>query len=405
MPHSWRRNSLLSLALALLGCGGGSGGGQPPPTPTPASPTRAATATASGTIAASATPTSTPTMASTPATLAFVIATDFQTGSFALVSVDERRVVFPAGPRRQVNADAVARSFGDRVYVVNRFGFSGDNVQRLDPRRDFSTDFQCSTGAGTNPHDIAFAGPTKAYVTLYETTRLLIVNPSVAADCAGFVVGSIDLAQFADRDGIPEMDQLAIVEGRLYVTLQRLDRDNFFAPAGRGLVVIVDTAIDQVTGTIELTGENPFAVRTAAEDDAIFISQVGNFTVHDGGIERVDLESETAEGFVISEADVGGDITDFVLTSEELGYAVIGGSDFRNSLVGFDLVGRTIIRTLISGGDFISNIELTGGSELLASDRSVTRPGLRIFRADDGVELTVAPLDVGLAPFGILVLR
>src|SRR5262249_28679681 len=137
---------------------------------------------------------------------AFVITTDFQTGAFGTVTHDGTRFVEGASPARQVNSDAVARTFGGRVYVVNRF--NADNIQVLDPSHEFATVSQCSTGNGSNPVDIAFISATKAYVTLYGRTQLLIVNPSAPADCTGFELGMIDLSQFADADGIPEMDQM-----------------------------------------------------------------------------------------------------------------------------------------------------------------------------------------------------
>jgi len=140
--------------------------------------------------------------------------------------------------------------------MVNRF--QADNIQTLDPTRDFATVSQCSTGNGSNPHDIAVLSPTKAYVTRYELTTLLVVTPSVGPTCDGFVLDTVDLAQFADADGIPEMDQMAIVDGVLYVSLQQVNRNNSFNPAGNGIIAVVDTASDTVVGQIVLTGENPF---------------------------------------------------------------------------------------------------------------------------------------------------
>ena len=138
----------------------------------------------------------------------------------------------PASPQRAIHSDAVARVAGGLVYVVNRI--FADNIQILDPSRDFVTMVQCSTGNGSNPHDIVIAGDTKAYVTLYDTGEILVVNPAPAADCSDFERGRIDVSPFADADGNPEADQMAIVSGELYVLLQRLDRNNFFTPAGRG---------------------------------------------------------------------------------------------------------------------------------------------------------------------------
>src|SRR5262249_22797232 len=151
--------------------------------------------------------------------------------------------------------DAVVRKHGGLVYVVNRL--FADNVQVLDPAQQFATRIECSTGNGTNPHDIAFLSDDKAYVTLFKRSNLLIVNPAALLNCDGFTLGSIDLSSLADADGNPDMDQMAIVGDRLYVSLQRLDIHTVLrTPATNAALAVIDTTTDQLLGSIELTGEN-----------------------------------------------------------------------------------------------------------------------------------------------------
>lgn len=333
---------------------------------------------------------------------AFIIANSLPEGAFATISLDPPRIVDPVSPAHELHNDAVARVFGDRVYIVNRF--LGDSIQVLDPSDGFTTRWQCSTGAGSNPQDIVVLGD-KAYVTLYAKAQLLIINPSPAPDCSDFVLGSVDLSAFADDDGIPEMDQMALVNGLLYVSLQRLLN---FAPARQGAVAVIDTATDQVIGGITLTGQNPFAKTkglSVAPGDYLVVAQVGNFGITDGGIERVDLFTGRALGFFVTEAALGGDINDFVLVSDRLGYAVVGAPDFTTSLVSFDPSAGRVTRTLLSGVEYVADIELNNRGELFVLDRTFERPGVRIFRAADGTELTPEPLDVGLPPFEVVFLR
>ena len=337
--------------------------------------------------------------------LAFVALTDFQTGSFGTLTLDAPRTITPASPQRAINGDAVARAARGRVYIVNRF--QADNIQTLDPTQNFATVSQCSTGNGSNPHDIALLSDTKAYVTRFELTSILIVNPSVGANCAGFDLGSIDLSQFADADGIPEMDQMAIVNGKLYVSLQRLNRNNSFNPAGPGMLAIIDTATDRVVGQITLSGQNPFGNSKGliVDDGGLVVGEAGQLGVLDGGIERVDLTTAMAEGFFITEAELGGDLNDFVPVSDRLGYAITAAADFTNSLVAFDPSTHAVTKPLLSGSGFLSDIELNDRNELFLADRTVTKPGIRIFSASGGSEITPAPLDLGLPPFDILFLK
>jgi hypothetical protein len=60
-----------------------------------------------------------------------------------------------------------------------------------------ATKLQCSTGVGSNPHDVAVVAPDKAYVTRYDREALWVVDPS-AGDCASFRRGTIELGGLAD---------------------------------------------------------------------------------------------------------------------------------------------------------------------------------------------------------------
>jgi hypothetical protein len=337
--------------------------------------------------------------------LAFVLGSDFFTGGFGTFPLDDPADVTRVDRGRLVHEDSVARTFGGRVYVVNRL--FADNVERLDPARGFVTEAQCSTGPGSNPHDIAFVDEHKAYVTLFERAELLIVDPSVA-DCRDFVRGTIDLSAYADADGIPDMDQMVIVGNRLYVSLQRLDINTILRlPAERGAIAVVDVDTDEPVGLIELSGENPFAATKGltVSGGAIVVAEAGRFGVFDGGIERVDLGSGRALGFAATEEDLGGDVTDFVLVSARLAYAIVSRPDFGTALVAFDPRDGTLLRTVTEADGFdLFDIELDDRGELFLADRTRRTPGVRIFRAADGKELTDVPIDVGLPPFEIVFL-
>lgn len=339
-----------------------------------------------------------------PQRTAFVIASDFETGSFTTVDLAERRVLLPAAPSRAVNADSVAAVFEDRLYVVNRFGLRGDSIQARDPQRGFALESDCSAGASSNPQDIAFVSNRKAFVTRYEMTSLLVVDPSVGAGCEGFVRGTIDLAAYADGDGIPEMERMALVDEVLYVSVQRLGRANLFQPVAPGALVLIDTSSDTIIGAIELRGMNPFGPLHVV-GDRLYVSVLGSFGANDGGIEVVDLRARQSVGWLITEAAIGGDVTDFVLVSDELGYAIISDANFRNSLVSFSPRDGTRTRTIFAESSYISQVRLTERGDLYVADRAFARPGLRIFDVRTGVERPGSPLQLGLPPFDILFLR
>jgi DNA-binding beta-propeller fold protein YncE len=315
-------------------------------------------------------------------------------------------VVSRATPQRRVHSDATARVRDGLVYVVNRL--FADNIQVLDPAAGFATRLQCSTGNGTNPHDIAFAGDTKAYVTLFEESQLLIVNPSARSDCSDFIRGQIDLTSVADGDGIPDMDLMAVVGDRLYVAIQRLDINTVLRlPAANGAIAVIDTTTETLIDTIELSGENPYAATKGLtiQDGMLYVSQAGLFGVMDGGIERIDLRTHRPEGYFITEEDLGGDVVDFVLISDRLAYALVSRASFDTVLVSFDPSTAQVLDTVLAVDGFtLLDIEVNDRGELFVTDRARAQDGIRIYRAADGAPLTSTPLDVGLAPFEVLFL-
>ena len=340
-------------------------------------------------------------------TAAFVVTSDLsEVGSFGTIGLDSPHALMPSSNQHRIYQDAVARVHDGLVYVLNRL--FADNIQVVDPARAFTTRLQCSTGNGTNPHDIAFVSPSKAYVTRFETPELLIINPSAHADCQDFMLGTIDLSSLADADGNPDMDQMAIVDGLLYVSLERLNINSVLrTPAENGALAIVDTATDTLIGAIELSGENPFAETKGltVQDGAIYVAEDGLLGVIDqsAGIERVDLATRQAQGFIATEQDLGGDVTDFALVSNHLAYAVVSTPTSTNALVAFDPATGQITKTVAQSNGFnYFDIELNDRGEIYLADRSLHAPGVRIFRAADGIELTSAPLDLILPPTEIV---
>jgi hypothetical protein len=163
-------------------------------------------------------------------------------------------------------------------------------------------------------------------VTLFEESRLLIVNPSARTDCGDFLRGEIDLSDVADADGIPDMDLMAVVVIASTSPIQRLDINSVLRlPAANGAIAVIDTTTDTLIDTIELSGENPYAATKGltVRGDILFVSQAGLFGVMDGGIERIDLRAHRPEGYFITEDELGGDVVDFVMISDRLAYALV----------------------------------------------------------------------------------
>ncbi len=297
-------------------------------------------------------------------------------------------------------SDAVVRYFGGRFYVVNRFG--GDNIQALDS--SLHTLSQFSTGPGSNPHDLAFVSPTKAYVTRYDSTGLWVVNPQTGAR-----LRTIDLAPFADADGFPEMDQAIVVGPRLFVSLQMLDRNNFFGPSGPGRVVVIDTQADTVLDAdpltpgkqaITLAAGNPNTpFEFCAADHRIYVGESGFYGVLDGGIEGIDPVTYQTTGIVAREDSLGGDLNAFRLSSGKKGFAIVSDASFNTVLVSFDLATHQRTGIQFSPPGFVlSDLGVDDLGQLWVLDRTAANPGVRVFSSTTGAQFTTRALGAGLPP-------
>ncbi len=334
---------------------------------------------------------------------AFVTTTDYSTGSSSVIYLDGPHSV--SADVAGIHSDAVSRYFEGLIYVVNRMG--GDNIQVLDPGDGFATARQFSVGNGSDPHDIAFASRTKAYVSMCNETELLIVNPQSGAN-----TGSVDLSSFADGDGIPEMDCMILVGDRLFVSIQRLDRDNYWLPVPPSYLAVIDTKADTLLdcdpGTpgvqaIELSGTDPYNdIHFDPYTGLLYVTCVGWWGMIDCGVETIDPATLCSTGFMLTEAEAGGDINDVAVFSATTGYAVVTDASFNNLLVRFDPSTGELTDTLYTpDGYVLSDIEISPGGELFLCDRTATNPGIRIYNAVTGLETTEDPIDVGLPPFDI----
>jgi hypothetical protein len=219
--------------------------------------------------------------------------------------------------------DAVLRAHGDFAYLLSRSrGFLSVHSLKTAKRKK-----QIALGAEALPQDLVVLGPRLAYVSRERSTHLLRVDPKT-----GRSREVVDLSAFADADGRPDLGNLLVHDGRLYVQIRRFDDlDGGFAPPA--MIAVVDLAGESLVDAdpardgvqaIELEGTSPkMRMQVIGDPPKLFVSATGGF-FDEGGIERIDLATLSSEGLVIAEADaqVGADLGAFVMTSESEGFLV-----------------------------------------------------------------------------------
>ena len=330
---------------------------------------------------------------------AIITTTDYSSGSFSSLDLNTNTAT---NDHLTIHSDATVRTYRDKVYVINRL--RQDNVIVLN-RSDLKTPLmQYSTGNGSNPHDMAFVSEEKAYIARYERTHLLIVNP-----VTGDSLGAVDLSAFADADGLPEVSQLALYDGHLFVACQRLDRDNGWVPTDVSVLAVVDVMTDQVVDVdantagvqgIVMAGKNPSGAMQRG--NKWFLSALNRFDdLTDGGIEVIDLANLRSDGVVLGEMALGGNLLSLAMVADDEGYVVVLDANFVNAVKRFDLATQSVSSGLsgLSGGQ-VPSLGIFGG-RLYVLDRGSfvdpTSAGVRVYDVKTDA-LVAGPINTGLPP-------
>lgn len=329
--------------------------------------------------------------------IAVISTTDYSSGNLAVLAGGASEAQVDVLP---ICSDNALCSYAGDLYVLERYG--ADNIIKVegDDLSPSGVVYQYSVGNGANPHSIAFVSDLKAYVTRFGDTKLWVINPSAASEAA-FKIGEIDLSEYADADGLPEMSAMTLVGGKLYVGLQRFDQDNGWVPLD-GKVLVIDTATDAVTKVIGLEKGNPQAM--AAFGGKLYVACGGSLLdPTDGGIEVIDTATDTHAGVLIPEADLGGNVGALVMRSATKGYVIVGGyvQDAAGSWVPsyvvrpFDPSNGTVESALVGSQSAIS-MGLGGDGVLYVADRSTEAPGVYTYDAADN--RIAGPIATGLPP-------
>jgi len=267
-------------------------------------------------------------------------ASNYSSGAHSVVSVDP-----VGGPRTVQNdlsptkSDLTVVAYGHYFYRIGRYQM--DNVTKFDIHAPDTAIWQFSVlnkdEESCNPNDLVFVNETKAYLLRYGSAKAWIVNPSATKE-SEFKIGELDLSGYDDGDGIPEMHSGVIVNGKLFITLQRQDRTGGYGNwiLGEAWVAVIDTATDKEIATgkgngkmlgIPIPAKNPQAISYLAENKTIYVQCAGDLmdAEYSGGI--VSINPETYETkLILDDGDAEnhpyGNISGMAFASASKGYFV-----------------------------------------------------------------------------------
>jgi hypothetical protein len=329
-------------------------------------------------------------------------------GTLSLLPIEAPRT--PALNVQTTHSDAIVRSFGNKLYVVNRLG--ADNVQVVDPDSAFEVTKQFSVGQGTNPQQIIVTEETKGYVILYQpednnsdemaVDDLLVVNPST-----GEILKTIDLTPFTTDDGerLARASAMVIVEDRIFVALQDMPSDLSLPPNQPGKIVVIDTTTDSVVDSLILFGRDPIAMDYSAETEKIYVANASfaDLNTPYGGIEVVDPKTVSTEGIVIDDLLLEGTPGDMEVHGTK-GFTILSSLDpgTGSSVVHFDLQNLETpdVTTVYQGQGFIQDIAVDENGILLVGERDPDVNGI-FFIDPETTGIIAGPINTGPSPSSI----
>jgi hypothetical protein len=169
-------------------------------------------------------------------------------------------------------------------------------------------------------------------------------------------------------------------------------------------VIDLDPSLDGVQG-IDLAADNPIALYALGQKLAVAGSAF--FGDRAGGIEILDPEQGTSTGLLVTEEELGGDLTALALVSSRQGYVVVSDESYANHVRPVDLVARTVGPALTGHSGGYTPDLVVDGERLIVADRGTfadpNAAGLLFYDAATGQQLA-GPVGVGLPPSAIAVL-
>lgn len=322
-----------------------------------------------------------------------------------VISVVDTAPPWPATPSAAKSShDAIVKTFDDKLYVLGREA----KTVRVHALPSLQLIAKFSIDNVLAPHDLVMVGPRMALISDYDSPHLWWLDTKTG----DLTVGQ-DLSPYADPDGLPDCAMMEVVGIRVYVQMQRYDRNNFvdygakLAVLAPGFSPIPPVILEH---DIALQGVRPdYRMHVSDDGNRLFVCAPGLDNDWGGwvatGIEEVDLNTWQSLGFVVTEFQFGADLGGFVMIDDDLGFAIAHTSIFASThLRAFD---RNV-------GQLAELITTPGRLESIAYDRvrrqvvypvvgSAFNPGgVILFDADSHAQLSsVIPVDGD--PFDMIV--
>lgn len=326
------------------------------------------------------------------------------TGAISLVDTAPPWAATPlAAP---ASTDSIVHTFNGQLYVLGRT----DRTVEVRALPGLGLLQQFSIPQVVAPRDLVMVGPTMALISDHDSRHLWWLDTTT-----GVVTAGQNLGAYADADHLPDVSMMEVVGMRVYVQMQRYDRNNY-TEHGAMLAVLAPGFNPNppviLESVIDLKGLRPeYRMQTSKGGDRLWVSCAGVDGDWGGyeptGIEEVDLVAGQTMGFVLTEFQCGADLGPFVMVDDDKGFAIAHTS----------IVASTHLRVFHRAVGQLAelHVSINGRVDTIAFDdkrREIFYPvpdgggiagGVLVFDADTNAQLSPSPIGVGGNPFNMIV--
>lgn len=326
----------------------------------------------------------------------------YDSGAVELVGVDQR---ISSGSYHPTVSDLAVAAYGSDYYLIERY--QSDRIKKVALSNpgvfewDYSTLGPSDTDSA-NVYDLVFAAPDKAYMIRYGANTVWVVDPTASRE-QNFKTGELDLSAYlpANTTGSPNMSAAVIVDGKLFIAMQRLD--SVFQPNNTAYVAVFDTATDEEIDTgqgedglqgIALIGGNPMSM-VHHPDLGLLVQNQGSFAMdYKGGIDVIDPDSYAVEQRLDDNEETGL-IGAIEVVDADTGYYLAYYNWQNISLTRFN-PGTGEVGAAVAGlsGMDLRALALGPRGRLWVADASAGAPGLRVLDADSGEQIDFVATDL-----------
>jgi len=313
------------------------------------------------------------------------VASDYTTGTFATVDLESWEItdelfVTSGDPSVSVSEGA--------VFQLNRYGY--DAVRRYEPGSWNTPLWEVAFEDLSNPH-VARVCDGAVFVTLYDQGEVGVYDLD-----SGEALDSVDLSAFDDADSSgPEPSTMVLYDGKLYVGLERLERDDGWVDAG-GMVVEIDCAQRAVTRSWSVGGNT--AVHAWLEGEGVLV-RARAFGDDAGGLYALDPAADSLELRV----DMGDEQPSEVGAYGGAAVVTSQSADWSSSSVHhLDLAAGTIVSSQQTDAYYTDVAANDWGQAWVTTGESWMNPdapsGLWVYDISDGSLVSDVPIQLSLHP-------